>query len=388
VSYALNGQPGVSQTTRERVLAIAKEIGWNPNGAARALTGAPTYTIGMALRRPARTLAVEPFFMELISGVEAELSARSYALTLQVVADQDAEIAVYRRWWSERRVDGVLVCDLRVDDPRIGVLQELDLHAVVIGASAGAGNLPSVWSDDHAAVVEAVGYLSTLGHTRIARVGGLPDLLHTAVRTAAFEEICANLDLAPAVTISTDYTGEEGARATRRLLSSRTRPTAILYDNDVMAIAGLSVAGEMGFVVPQDLSIIAWDDSVLCQLVHPALTAMSRDIPGYGAQAARELLEVVTGQAHSASARLPRAVQGETAHLIPRGTTAGTRTTGARAAGGRSAAGDPVPDPRAAGDPVPDPRAAGTRVAGARGAASPGGAGSPGGVTRRPTARG
>ncbi len=64
-------------------------------------------------------LGFEPFYMELISGVEAELSARSYALMLQVVADAEAEIAVYKRWWGERRVDGVLVCDLRLDDPRV-----------------------------------------------------------------------------------------------------------------------------------------------------------------------------------------------------------------------------------------------------------------------------
>ncbi len=315
VSYALNGQPGVSDTTRRRVLEIAREIGWNANGAARALTGAPSQSVGMALRRPARILGVEPFYMELISGVELALSTGSYALSLQVVADQAAEIALYRRWWGERRVDGVLVCDLRVNDPRIPVLEELELATVVVGARAGAGSLVSVWSDDAAAVEEAVGYLATLGHRRIARVGGIPELLHTAVRTAAFTKVCQRLGLSPADTIPTDYSGEDGARATRRLLSSPDRPTAILYDNDVMAIAGLGVAREMGFSVPGDVSLIAWDDSVLCQLVHPALTAMSRDIPAYGALAARKLLDVIKGEDATSTEDKP-------AHLIPRGTTA------------------------------------------------------------------
>ena len=321
VAYALNGQSGVSDATRRRILAIAEEIGWNPNSAARALSGAPTHTIGMALRRPARTLGAEPFFMELISGVEAELAARSYALTLQVVADQAAEIAVYKRWWSERRVDGVLVCDLRLDDPRIPVLEELGLAAVVIGAGEGAGALPSVWSSDASAVVEAVEYLATLGHRRIGRVGGMPELLHTAVRTKAFEDICRRLELEPAVSIPTDYSGEDSARATRRLLMSRDRPTAILYDNDVMAIAGLAVAGEMGFAVPEELSIVAWDDSVLSRLVRPALTAMSRDIPAHGGRAARMLLDVVNGRA-------VESMEDEPAHLIPRGSTGRVRGVG------------------------------------------------------------
>jgi DNA-binding LacI/PurR family transcriptional regulator len=315
VSYALNGQPGVSEATRERILAIADQIGWNPNSAARALSGASAGAVGLALCRPARILGVEPFFMELISGIEAELSARSYALTLQVVADHDAEIAVYRRWWGERRVDGVLVVDLHVDDRRVDVLRELQLPAVVIGGPGDFGGIPSVWADDAAATVEAVEYLVALGHRHIVRVGGLPDLLHTAIRTRTFAEVCDRLGVQHAVTVPSDYTGEEGSRATRRLLSSTPRPTAIIYDNDIMAVAGLAVAQEMRLSVPADLSIVAWDDSLLCSLVHPPLTALSRDIPAYGSRAARQLLTLIADGAAPS-------VQDETGHLVPRGSTA------------------------------------------------------------------
>src|SRR3954452_3639101 len=106
VSYALNDRPGISQTTRGRVLAIAEELGWYPNSAARSLSVARAHACGLVLARPARTLAFEPFFMEFIAGVESELSARSVALTLQVVENPQDEVAVYRRWWAERRVDG------------------------------------------------------------------------------------------------------------------------------------------------------------------------------------------------------------------------------------------------------------------------------------------
>ena len=86
----------------------------------------------------------------------------------------------------------------------------------------------------------------------------------------------------------------------------RERPTAIIYDNDVMAIAGLGVAQEMGLTVPAELSIVAWNDTPLCRLVHPALTALSRDIPAYGAQAAQRLLGVIGNDP-------PSSVQNETA---------------------------------------------------------------------------
>ena len=239
VSYALNGQSGVSEATRKRIIAIAEEIGFSPSSAARALTGAAAQAVGLVLSRPARTLGLEPFFMELISGVEAVLSARSYALTLQVVADPLDEIVLYKRWRGERRIDGVLVCDLRDDDPRIPALEELDLPAVVIGGPGHVGRLANIWSDDAAAVVETVEYLYALGHRRIARVGGMPQFLHTRIRTDAFNEVGAKLGLTQATSVVSDYSGEDGARVTRRLLSSAQRPTAIIYDNDVMAIAGL-----------------------------------------------------------------------------------------------------------------------------------------------------
>ncbi|WP_424531705.1 LacI family DNA-binding transcriptional regulator [Sphaerisporangium viridialbum] len=315
VSYALNGQPGVSASTRARVLAIADEIGWRPNSAARALNGARANTVGLALCRPARFLGVEPFFMELISGIEGELSARSYALMLQVVTDHDEEMAVYRRWWGEGRVDGAILVDLHFADPRVSEMESLGMPVVVLGHPSESGSLVPVWSDDGAAVRETVQYLTALGHRRIARVAGLPKLVHTVLRDQAFSAVCAELGLSEARTVHTDYTGEEGARATRRLLSSASRPTAVVYDNDIMAVAGLSVAQEMRLDVPGDLSIVAWDDSPLSQVVRPPLTALTRDIPAYGAHAAQRLLSLIEGG-------LVAGFEDGAARLTPRGSTA------------------------------------------------------------------
>jgi DNA-binding LacI/PurR family transcriptional regulator len=315
VSYALNGQRGVSEATRARILAAADSLGYRANSAARALAGAPSNVVGLTLRRPAKTLGVEPFFMELISGLEVELSIHSYALLLQMVPDTEHEIAVYQRWWSDHSVDGVLICDVRDGDERVAALSHLDLPAVVIGPPTASGTLASIWSDDGVSLVEAVEYLAALGHTRIARIGGLPELSHTTIRTQTFTTVAEQLRLESAMTIPTDYTGEDGARATRRLLSSPNRPTALIYDNDIMAIAGLAVAQEMGLTVPDNLSIIAWDDSPICRLVHPPLTALTRDISAYGTHAARLLLAAIDGQPITD-------MHDEPAHLTPRGSTA------------------------------------------------------------------
>jgi DNA-binding LacI/PurR family transcriptional regulator len=312
VSYALNGRPGVSDETRDRILAIADRLGWYPNRAARALSAARADACGLLLARPARTLALEPFFMEFIAGVESELSSRSVALTIQLVESVEDEIAVYRRWWGERRVDGVLVIDLRVGDPRLEAITALGLPAVVVGGPVENGVLPAVWHDEPSAVEEAVRYLAALGHTRIAHVAGVSDFVHTVARGEAFHAALRDLGLT-GETVATDYTPERGARATRKLLSAPQAPTAIVFDSDLLAVTGLGVARQMGFSVPDDVSIVSWDDSLISQVVHPPLTAVTRDIEAYGVAATRHLLAVIEGKA--GDLETPR---GE---LTPRGST-------------------------------------------------------------------
>ncbi|MCL3862329.1 LacI family DNA-binding transcriptional regulator [Actinotalea sp. K2] len=312
VSYALNGRPGVSEATRARVLQVAAEVGWTPNSAARALTGAGSATVGMVITRPASVLGVEPFFMSFVSGIEEVLSERGFALLLQVTPYLDRELETYRRWWSERRVDGVFVVDIRVADDRIGLLTELRLPAVVVGDPEHAGSLPSVWSDDVRAVEEAVRHLAELGHRRLARVGGLENLVHTRLRAEAFDRVAQELGLDAAVQVSTDYTLDGGTAATRALLTSSDPPTAVVFDNDLMALGAMHVAGELGLRVPQDLSILAWDDSPLCRLTSPPLSAMSRDVAEYGRAAAVLLLATLDGSG-------PRVVRSAVPRLVDRG---------------------------------------------------------------------
>lgn len=324
VSYALNGRPGVSETTRAKILAIAAEMGFVPNRAARSLSVSTAQTVGIALRRTARTIGIEPYFMELISGIESTLSAGSFGLTLQIVGTLEEELEVYRRWWAERRVDGVFLCDIGIGDQRLEFIADLGLPAVAVGGPIDGARFPAVWHDDAAPCRDILEYLYTLGHRRVARVAGIPGLLHTAIRDRAYAETAAGLHFTSVATVHSDYTGEQGAQITRRLLSSSKRPTAIVYDNDVMAVAGLGVAHELGLAIPEQLSIVAWDDSPLCRLTHPALTSLTRDIPAYGATCAETLLTLIGANKDAEpQGTEPRtfSVQCRRAQLSPRGST-------------------------------------------------------------------
>ncbi|MGO4458301.1 LacI family DNA-binding transcriptional regulator [Streptomyces sp. M-16] len=335
VSFALNGRPGVSEQTRARVRRVAEELGWQPNSAARALSGERSGAVGLVLARPAHTLGVESFFLQLVSGIQEVLAAERIALLFQVVEDIDAECAVHRRWWAERRVDGVLVVDPRTSDPRPELLAGLGLPAVLIGGDGdgdgdgdggggeggggGGGGHPSVsrvWADDSRAMTEVLDHLYGLGHRRIVHIAGLPGLAHTARRIAALRAEAERLGLPAGQvrSVSTDYSDTEGAAATRRVLAEPEPPTALVYDNDVMAVAGSAVAAELGIPVPGRLSIVAWDDSALCRVTHPRLTALVRDTAGFGRLAAEELLAVLAGGP-------PRARESELPRLEPREST-------------------------------------------------------------------
>ncbi|MGI5429315.1 LacI family DNA-binding transcriptional regulator [Streptomyces sp. CA-179760] len=316
VSLAFNHKPGLSEATRDRIFRAAGELGWAPNLTARTLAGSRVDVVGLAVCRPARMLGLEPWYMDFVSGVESVLAEHSCSLLLRLVRNLDEETGVQEAWWRGRQIGGSILVDFRADDPRVGLVERLGLPVVAVGHPSLTGGLTSVWTDDATAVTEAVRYLAALGHRRIARVGGAAALGHTAIRTAAFDEAAGAL--AGAWQVATDFSGEAGARATRSLLTAARpdRPTAIVYDNDIMAVAGLSVAAEMGLRVPDDVSLLAWDDSQLCRLTHPTLSAMSHDVHGFGAEVARTLFGVITGEGTPGSHPVPTPV------LTPRGSTA------------------------------------------------------------------
>ncbi|MBZ9640964.1 LacI family DNA-binding transcriptional regulator [Streptomyces sp. PSKA30] len=297
VSFALNGRPGVSEVTRDRVRRVAEQLGWRPSTAARALSGEGAATVGFVLARPADTLGVDSFFLQLVSGIQEVLAERHLGLLFQIAQDIADECTVYRRWWAEHRVDGVLVVDPRTDDPRPDLLDELGLPGVVIGGAPDARHpgLTTVWADDAGAMAVVVDELYALGHRRIVHIAGLAGLAHTERRIRTLRAEADRRGLTEVRSVTTDYSDAEGAAVTRRVLSGPTPPTALVYDNDVMAVAGVAAAAGLGFSVPADVSVVAWEDSALCRMVKPWLSALSRDTVEFGRTAARELTALLDG---------------------------------------------------------------------------------------------
>ncbi|MDN5724779.1 MAG: LacI family transcriptional regulator [Propionibacteriales bacterium] len=303
VSFALNGSAGVSEETRAKIVAAAEEIGFRPNRAARSLSRARTEVIGLVLNRPMRTLGVEPFFGQLSAGISTELAANGHSLQTFTVHSVADELEVYRRWWHEQRVDALVIMDPVPRDRRISLVREVGMPAVVIGAPSVAGRLSHVWADDAHGMQQCLEHLVSLGHRRIGHVGGTPSYAHTRRRTAVLTDALDAGRFASLATVTTDFSDTAAAEATRELLDLPVgdRVTGIIYDSDVMALAGMRALQEAGVSAPEQVSVLSFDDSLLTRLTHPPLTALSRDTFDFGVLVGRAVIATLADPEHVVS---------------------------------------------------------------------------------------
>jgi DNA-binding LacI/PurR family transcriptional regulator len=304
VSYALNGRPGVSEETRERVSRIAHSLGWRANTAALALSAERAGVVGLVVAGSAPWAMVE--------GIERELAADGVALQLAIARDAEAETETYRDWWAARRVDGVLVIDPRPMDHRISLLRKLNVPTVLIGADAP--DMSAVLDDPVAECRKLVEHLVERGHRRLGHVTGR-GLARDVRRARALKQVTRELLGAEPIEIGAEPIETAGGLdATRRLLASPGRPSALIYDEDVMAAATVAHASLLNVLIPTELAVVAWHDSPLCQVVHPGVTAIRHDDGVEGACAARSLLNHLrTG--------IPEQQMVRPGELVVRGTT-------------------------------------------------------------------
>lgn len=311
VSYALNGLPGVSDETRERVLALAEQLGWHPSSSARALSRARSDTIGIVLRRDPVLLGAEPYYMSLLAGVESELAETGQSLLLRVVgSDSGQEVAAYRRWSAEARVDGVMLFDLRFDDPRPALLDELRLAFVLHGnresLAPGKVLLYDARSDAHL----LVDHLASLGHRRALHIAGPAEFEHEQDRRDAVGSRGRELGL-EFVFASSDYSMEAGERIATELVRDDPTITAVLTSNDLLALGAQTALNHAG---RGDVALVSWDDSLLCRLGSRPITALDRYPEEQGRRSTRLLLDQLAGRpAFDRRARASR--------LVPRGTS-------------------------------------------------------------------
>lgn len=301
VSRVLNGSAPVSRTTRAKIEAIMHKHQFQPNAVARSLTKKETGIIGVIL--PDIT---NPFFPEVFSGIEQEGLASGHTFFLCNTLGDYGKESHFLNLMREKRVDGILFMggrvNLRVCDPALA--RELAEHArsiplVLLNGDVKDAGLTRVATDEAAGTTLAVRHLIGLGHTRIGFLGGARHMSTTAVKVRAFRRTMkeAGLAVRDAWTIPGGFSADAGREQMNRLLSLRDLPTAVCCVNDFTAIGAIKAAAERGLNVPEDMSVVGFDDILLARHVIPELTTVSQQAGELGRTAVRVLRELMGGAA-------------------------------------------------------------------------------------------
>lgn len=285
VSFTFNGRPGVAPQTRERILAVAAELGYQPDQRARELRLGRSDTVGLVIRN-----AANPFFNQLLMGMQEEAQADSVSV-----------LAVDSRYDPER--EGELVRSLAARSPMgLALLPTGDAGVVrlwhrlapgvpvviVNSQHAAMPEVPHVGPDDVRAVRLAFDHLWGLGHRRIGLLSAPAAVMPDGDRTAEYQRLCASHEIAPRL-IQADLRGEGLAAAVRAALAGPRPPTAIITNSDHAAVHVYRAVLERGWRIGREVSVVGHDDQPTSALLAPGLTTIRVDTRELGRQAYRRL---------------------------------------------------------------------------------------------------
>jgi DNA-binding LacI/PurR family transcriptional regulator len=286
VSLVLRDSPRVSAASREAVLRAAAELGYRPNTAARRLVERRSRMVGVLLND-----IRQPWFADMLDGLTPALYAGGKHMLLGDGAI-DRVLGDTLIWsFLDMGVDGlVLAGSFPFASEAVMDVARRVPTIVVGGLDFDLPHVDVLANDNQRGTEIAVRHLIELGHTRIAHIAGTPGRVG-AVRREAYEDVMRAAGLAGHIAVEPGDMSEEGGfRATVRLLSRPTRPTAIFAANDSSCVGALSAATEMGVRVPDDLSLVGFDNSALARLRALWLTSVDGAAQDMGRQAGRMLL--------------------------------------------------------------------------------------------------
>jgi LacI family transcriptional regulator len=298
VSRVINNVTTVKPHTRERVLKVIKKLDYHPNPSARGLGGSRSYLIGLLYDR-----SCEYYATSVLAGVLEACRAAHYQVVMQPCDYQSPQLAEeVARNVKHSRADGVILTPPLSDQSAlIEILEEQHIPFVRIAPAEHSDTQRSVYTNDRESSARMTEHLVALGHTRIGFIIGNPDHAAVGDRYQGYLDGMRNCGLKiDKRVIAQGYNSHaSGMQCARKLLqvSEDRRPTAIFASNDEMAAGVLAVAHSLGLAVPEDLSVVGFDDMPLASQVWPALTTIRQPINAMSAKAAEILLRHLRGDA-------------------------------------------------------------------------------------------
>ncbi|MDR6538789.1 LacI family DNA-binding transcriptional regulator [Variovorax soli] len=298
VSHVVNDTRHVSAKVRERVEEAIRELGYVPSAVARSLKSNTTRTVGMLIPNSSN-----PYFAEIVRVVEDRCFGAGYTLVLCNTDDEPRRQSVYLQVLSERRIDGLIVVSTGDDASLATLLRGLRMPVVLVDREIDDPACDLVESAHMHGGLLATRHLVSLGHTRIACIGGPAGLAPSAQRIEGWRMALAEAGLSPAAGAGEllwhgGFTSQGGYEAMHAIARTSSPPSAVFVCNDLMAIGALRAAHESGLRVPDGLSVVGFDDIELSSFTSPPLTTVAQPKARIGALAVDMLLERIDGRRH------------------------------------------------------------------------------------------
>ena len=293
VSRTCKNNPSISEETKERVRRAMAELGYEPNFQASNLASQNSRTIGIILPASAKEVYENSFYLEAIQGISHYCNGRQYMTTIVTGQDEAEILDAVRSMSRSGKVDGFIILYSKKDDPVIDYLFNEGLLYILIGKATQYTNQTIYIDNDNLlAGREAAEYLYQLGHRRIAYLGSDSSLMFSADRKAGYQLALAShqLPVRPEYCVEVKNVSENNEEAIRRLLMQKDRPTAILVSDDILAVSLERVCLENHLAIPEDLSIISFNNSLFARLTSPQLTSIDIGAGQLGSEAASQII--------------------------------------------------------------------------------------------------
>jgi LacI family transcriptional regulator len=292
VSRVVNGLPEVSPDTREKIQQVITELGYQPNTMARNLVNGRTNTVGVIIPPSVDFVFSHPFFNEVLRGIGTGLNDKAFNLFLYL----NQTGAPYSQLYFQRQIDGLILMNIPIGDSNLQGLVESGIPSVfTCRISEGKDPINWVDADFTSGVEQAVDYLVSLGHRRIALLAGPECLVSVRLRIQGYRNGLAkhNIPLHEEYILGGDFASESGYALAKTVMQLDNRPSALMCGDDMMAFGTIQALKEMGYRVPEDVSVIGFDDISLARFSSPPLTTVRQDSELKGRLTAETLLALI-----------------------------------------------------------------------------------------------
>ena len=292
VSRTCKNNPSISEETKEKVRRAMAQLGYEPNFQASNLASRNTRTIGIILPVSAREVYENSFYLEAIRGISQLCNKRQYINTVITGESEEEILQVIKTMARSGQVDGFIVLYSRQDDPIADFLYNEGFLYVLVGKAYTQTNQTIYIDNDNLlASQEATEYLYQMGHRRIGYIGTDTSMIFSADRKSGYQTALLQHNILPRADYCVEMTASEKDSAPLRcLLSIPDRPTAVVVSDDILAVTLERVCLEMGLSIPEDLSIISFNNSLFARLTSPQLTSVDINSFQLGSEAAAQMI--------------------------------------------------------------------------------------------------